>query len=122
MIALVVGGSRVWTAGVPVDHVLARYDIVEDYAPVLIHGDQFGLDKLAGRLARRRGWNVIAVPPVAKQFRERNQRMVDILKLLKASGYDCHAACFPLPEAKGTWHLFNLVKSQMRITPEVIRG
>ena len=129
--ALLVSGSRHWNNHQAIEHCLARHDIVADgeHAPTLIHGDQKGLDRMAGKIARARSWNVIAVPAVPttmgrlfpSDFHLRNERLVEFLKLFRAVDYACHVACFPHEDSRGTWDLHNIAK-RAQFSREVIRG
>ncbi len=132
---VLVSGSRRWNDHLSVKRCFDRHDIVAEgkHSPTVIHGDQDGLDKMAGRIARARRWNVIAVPArpprtttgsfqlVAADFHARNDRLVAFLELFRESGYATHVACFPLEDSRGTWDLHRRAK-RAKFKPEVIRG
>lgn len=78
-------GSRGWSDQAPMNALLAGLDVLADGAGeplVVIHGDAPGADRLAGRLAKQWGAEVIAEPADWNLYGRaagpiRNQKMLD---------------------------------------------
>jgi hypothetical protein len=118
MKAILVTGSRDWKQLSAVRHVLDEIDGRRVGVIVLIHGACRGADAEAGQYGKELGWSVVSMPAQWMQNytycswagSDRNARMVEVLKNLRAVGYGCEVHAFPLPSSKGTRHMMRLAE------------
>jgi hypothetical protein len=118
--AVFVTGSRDWpytNEGVIHDWLDSQdADIAFTPAPVLIHGDARGVDKIAHSFAVENSWPVIRMPADWSLGKGagmlRNAHMVELLILLWRSGYDIAVGGFPIGRSVGTRGCLKLVRSE----------
>lgn len=120
---ILVCGSRDYTNGAVIARALD--DVCADLDdPVIIHGDARGVDRVAGHIARERGWWVWPCPADWNRADHaagpiRNQRMLDVAQpdlvvafpatgsrgtadmMRRAKEAGVRVRCFPVPEVEG---------------------
>lgn len=115
-IAILVTGSRDRKDREPIYNALSGFRSGEGEHVVVIHGDAAGADEIAGTIARRFGFNVIAMPAQWRVFGKkagpmRNAAMVNLLATLEFHGYDCIVLAFPLEGSVGTYDCMRQAES-----------
>jgi hypothetical protein len=113
--AILVTGSRDWTDEYAIQCAMIDAGSGKLHM-LLIHGDCRGADRVAAEYAKGTAcWMALPMPAQwhklgAEAGPDRNLRMIEVLKHLRACGYDCEVHAFPLPSSKGTRHMMRIAR------------
>lgn len=110
---LIISGSRDWTDEALIRELLLQFDPAWT---LVMHGKCRGADMIADHLARALGFTVVCCPapwrekgyydPGAGPERNKDMQIIGIKN--QRHGVDVHAGIFPLPQSKGTKHMYGL--------------
>lgn len=126
--AVLVAGSREWTAAAPLIAFLRRFEVAGGIGPTLLHGGCRGADLMAADIVKRSSvpWIVHEFPaPWEAQGKRagpaRNGLMVSTLSQFKRFGYRTAVGAFTNKSFGGTWDCVGEALGQ-GFEPEVFGG
>lgn len=103
---VLVCGSREWVDPDPIRQLLGTLPPKS----LVVHGDQYGADRLSGYLARDAGIHVAAVPALWQRYGKGAGPMRNAAMALLAPAVS-RTVAFPLPSSKGTWGMLGLMEA-----------